>query len=109
METFEPFRSPTHLLTATGIQLLKTLTRSEHLQVHCINVEPQRENECGAISLGLAVQLCFYPEGEGAIRYRLLNVRDDLLHCLKQNALGYFRFSKVKTGNSKKILFSINC
>ena len=108
-ETFEPFRSQTHLLTPDGIKVLKAVTLSENLKVNCVNVQPQQENECGAISLGLAVQLCFYPENEAAIQCRLLDVRNELFRSLKQNQLDYFKFSKVKNGQKEKILFSFDC
>ena len=85
------------------------MTLSENLKVNCVNVQPQQENECGAISLGLAVQLCFYPENEVAIQSRLVDVRNELFRSLKQNQLDYFKYVKVKTGQMEKILFSIDC
>ena len=108
-ETFEPFRSRTHLLTQDGKKVLKALTLQENLKVNCVNVQPQQENECGAISLGLAVQLCFYPENEVAIQSRLVDVRNELFRSLKQNQLDYFKYVKVKTGQMEKNLFSIDC
>ena len=108
-ETFEPLRSRTHLLTQDGKKVLKALTLSENLKVNCVNVQPQRENECGAISIALAIQLCFYPENEAAIQSRLIDVRTELFRSLKQNQLDYFKYAKVKTGQCEKILFSIDC
>ena len=107
-ETFEPFRTPEKLLTETGKKMLKTLAKSNTLRVNCVNVQPQLENECGAITLALAVQLCFYHEDEGAIHHRMINVRDGLLQCLRLNQLNYFQFSKVKTIPTKKFLFSFD-
>ena len=107
-ETFEPFRTPEKLLTETGKKMLKILAKSKTLRVNCVDVKPQLENECGAITLALAVQLCFYHEDEGAIHHKMINVRDGLLQCLRLNRLNYFQFSKVKTMPTKKFLFSFD-
>ena len=106
-ETYHPYRSPEFLLNESGKKLLKILTHSKELQVNCINVQLQDECECGAISLGLAIQLCFYPADEGAVHYRMLDVRKELFRCLKENRLSYFKCSRVKTQQEEKILFSV--
>ena len=108
-ETFEPFRTPESLLTTDGIKLLKILTHSSQLRVNCIDVQLQDESECGAISLGLAVQLCFYASDEDAIQYKLRDVRKELFRCLKNNQISYFAYSKPKIKKAGKVLFSMNC
>ena len=108
-ETFEPYRTKDSLLTADGKKILKILASSEELQINCINVQLQEESECGAISLGLAVQVCFYPAEEGAVQYKLMDVRKELLNCLKQNNLNYFKCAKIKTGQIARSLFSADC
>ena len=107
-ETFEPFRCQQYLLSESGVKIIKMLTQSETLKINCINVQQQHESECGAISIGLAIQLCFYPEDEGAMYYRLNSVRTELFRCLRENQLSYFKYSKVKPGSQGRVLFSRN-
>ena len=54
-ETFQPFRSPSSLLSDDGKRLLKILCHSkeEPLKVNAINVKIQDECECGALAFGL--------------------------------------------------------
>ena len=58
------YRSRSALLTDEQKKVLKALTKSKNLVVHCINVVPQKEAECAAISVALAVKLCFSARGE---------------------------------------------
>ena len=110
-ETFGPFRNPDNLLKADGKKLLKYLTnRGEHpVKVKCVEVNLQEENECGPLAFGLALQLCFYYH-EGGLNRKLIDVREHLLSCLKQNELVDFPHTKdVLDKNVKeKVLFSIN-
>ena len=110
-ETFGPFRNPDNLLKADGKKLLKYLTnRGEHpVKVKCVEVNLQVENECGPLAFGLALQLCFYYH-EGGLNRKLIDVREHLLSCLKQNELVDFPHTKdVLDKNVKeKVLFSIN-
>ena len=108
-ETYQPFRNPKNLLRESGVKVIKMLTKSNSLKVNCMNVQDQTESECGAIALGLAVQLCFYPAGEGATQYRMHNVRRELFRCLHENQLSYFKCSKVKSAPQDKVLFTMTC
>ena len=63
-ETLNLYRNQGTLLTDDQKKLVKTLTRSQNLLVNCINVMPQKEAECAALSVGLAVKLCFSAPGE---------------------------------------------
>lgn len=107
-ETFEPFRTADCLLTENGKKILKVLTQSEKLQVNAINVKTQDESECGAISVALAVQLCFRPADTDDIHYKMKDVRKELFRCLRENQIGYFTCTKMKIKPDEKILFSMN-
>ena len=108
-ETYPPFRNPKNLLRESGVKVIKMLTKSSHLKVNCMNVQDQTESECGAIALGLAVQLCFYPAEERATQYRMHNVRRELFRCLHENQLSYFKCSKVKSAPQDEVLFTMTC
>ena len=107
-ETFQPYRSQSSLLTNDSKRLFKILTGSESVKVNCINVQLQDESECGAISLGLAVQLCFFPSDGFEIHYKLKNVRQDLFRCLKDNQMNYFSSTRKSIQQEEKILFTLN-
>ena len=107
-ETFAPYRSADALLTKDGVRLLKSLTKSDKLTVNCLNVQLQDESECGAISLALAVQLCFYPPDGDDIYHKMKNVRKELYWCFKDNQINYFTSTKRTVKPSERILFSQN-
>lgn len=68
-ETLSSYRQQTSLLTIEQRKLVKSLLKAENdkVKVNCINVLPQIESECGAISVGLAVKLCFSAPEEKAV------------------------------------------
>jgi len=68
-ETLNTYRQKSSLLTDDQKRLLKILMKSENddLLVNCVNVIPQKECECAAISIGLAVKLCFTAPGEKSL------------------------------------------
>ena len=107
-ETFDPFRTAKSLLTENGKKILKILTQSEQLIVNAVNVKTQEESECGAISVALAVQLCFHPADKDDIHYKMIDVRKELFRCFKENQIGYFKCVKTKIRPDEKILFSFN-
>ena len=108
-ETFGPYRCPQFLLKESTLKLIKMLTQSKSLKINCMAVQEQTESECGAISIGLAIQLCFYPAEEGAIHYQLNCLRTELFRCLKENQLSYFNYSKLKSAPQGKVLFTMDC
>ena len=105
-ETFAPFRSPDAILTSDGVNMLKILTKSKELKVNCVNVQLQEECECGAISLALAVQLCFFSGDE--VYHKMKDVRRDLFRCFKDDQLNYFSSTKRTIRSDDRILFSLN-
>ena len=106
-ETFAPFRSPDSLLTSDGVKLLKILTKSNELTVNCVNVHPQEESECGAISVALAVQLCFFPADGYDIHYKMKNVRRELYQSFRDDNLHYFSCTKKVIKPDERLLFSM--
>ena len=91
--------------------LLKILTKCENdtLKVNCVNVCPQREAECGAISFGLGVKLCFTAPEERSVYESFVDARRDFAECLKLNDLVNFESRKVENRlDINDILFSIN-
>ena len=109
-ETYGPYRTAESLLTPNGRTLLNILCNSEAstLKVNCINVAKQEESECGAISVALGVNLCFFAPSENAIFKRISNVRETYLDCMKRNSLTYFKMSPRMINDDFKVLFSIN-
>jgi hypothetical protein len=90
---------------------LKILTNSENgnLKVNCVNVCPQREHECGAISFGLGVKLCFTAPDERSIYESFVDARRDFAECLRLNDLVNFESRKADNRlDDNDILFSIN-
>ena len=107
-ETFAPYRDPDNLLTSEGKKCVKILAKSEKLTVNCVNVQLQDESECGAISLALAVQLCFFPDDGVAIYSKMKDARSDLYRCLIDDEMNYFHYTKKAIKPNEKVLFSIN-
>ena len=108
-ETYKPYRRKGSLLTSEQKKLLKTLKncKDKSLQVHCVNVVEQSESECGAISIALAVKLCFSAEDEKAVFERLIDVRKDFVTSLRANDLIDFHSRKSDEFDAKERLFSI--
>ena len=100
---------PKFLLTEEQKKVLRKLTKiqdEKRLRVDCIDVCPQKEQECGAISFGLAVQLCFtFPE-ERSLFASFVDVRRDFVECLKADNL--VEFETLKRDVTSDVLFSIN-
>lgn len=68
-----------------------------------------KESECGAISFGLAVKLCFTAQDERSVFESFVDVRRDFAECLKLNDLVNFESKKVLNRlDNNDILFSIN-
>ena len=110
-ETLSAFKNRSTLLTEEQKRLVKILTQSEHknLKVNCVNVCPQTEQECGAISFGLGLKLCFTAPEERSIYECFVDARRDLAQCLRQNDLVNFETKKVENRlDGNDILFSIN-
>ena len=107
-ETFTPYRCVKSLLTKNGIKLLKSLCNSGQnvLKVNCMDVAEQWESECGAISVALAVHLCFSAPSENDVFKRIENVRQTFLNCMQNNSLTYFQLSPRYI--EQKVLFTIN-
>ena len=108
-ETLPAFRRRSALLTEEQKTLLKVLMKSENgnLKVNCINVCPQKEHECGAISIGLCIKLCFTAPEERAIFESFVDVRRDFAECLRLNDLINFESNKVENRlDSGDVLFS---
>ena len=78
------------------------------MKVNCVNVVPQTEAECGAISVALAVKLCFSAEEEQAVLEQLVDVRGDFVESLRRNDLVEFRSRKNNDIDKTAILFSMN-
>ena len=95
-ETLPAYKNRANILTAEQKSLLKTLTKSEicKLKINCVNVCNQTEQECGAISFGLGVKLCFTAPEERSIFDRFIDPRRDLVQCLR---LSTFRVEKAPT------------
>ena len=108
-ETLPAYRNPKTLLTEEQKKLLKKLAKIKDeklLRVDCVDVCPQREQECGAISFGLAVQLCFtFPE-EKSLFASFVDVRRDFVKCLRANDV--VMFETLKRDVSSDVLFSID-
>ena len=77
------------------------------LKVNCVNVVPQTEAECGAISIALAVKLCFSAEEEQAVLEQFVDVRGDFVESLRRNDLVEFRSRKSIEIDKTEILFSL--
>ena len=110
-ETLPAFKNHSTLLTDEQKGLLKILTKSEknYLKVNCVNVCPQTEQECGAISFGLGVKLCFTAPEERSVFESFVDARRDFVRCLRQNDLVDFETKKVENRlDVNDILFSIN-
>ena len=110
-ETLPAYRTQSAILTSEQQKLLKVLTKCENktLKINCVNVLPQTEAECGAISIGLAVKLCFSALEERAVFESFVDVRRDFAECLKLNDLVNFESRKVLSRlNKNDYLFSIN-
>lgn len=110
-ETLPAYRRKAYILTEEQKKLMKILTKCENdsLKINCVNVCPQTEAECGAISFGLGVKLCFSAPEERSIFESFVDPRRDFVECLKLNDLVNFESRKV--GNrldNSDILFSIN-
>jgi hypothetical protein len=109
-ETLPAYRRRSNLLTEEQKTLLKILMKSEDekLKVNCVNVCPQKEAECGAISVGLCIKLCFTAPEERAIFESFVDVRRDLAECLRLNDLINFESNKVENRlDSNDDLFSL--
>ena len=109
-ETLPAYRNKAALLTEEQRMLLKRLMKANDnsLNVKCVNVIPQRESECGAISIALAVKLCFSAPDEKAVFEKFERVRDNFVECLKLNDLIDFQSRKIDNRiNSKDHLFNI--
>ena len=78
------------------------------MKVNCVNVVPQTEAECGAISVALAVKLCFSAEEEKAVLERFIDVRRDMVESLRRNELVEFESRSIDEFDAKEKLFSIN-
>ena len=104
-ETFTPYRNPQNLLNEDAKTLLKKLCNASKMTVKCINVNPQKENECGPLAFGLALQLCFHYH-EGGLNTTFTDVRSHLLSCLRQNEL--IDFPHTSNTQIARVLFSIN-
>ena len=110
-ETLPAYRTRAWILTNEQKKLLKVLTKcvNKPLKVNCVNVLPQTEAECGAISFGLGVKLCFSAPEEKAVFEKFVDVRRDFAECLKLNDLVEFESTKVLNRlKTNDILFSIN-
>ena len=108
-ETLQAYRKKSNILTNDQKKLLKKLKKCEDrpLRVHCVNVVPQREAECGAISVALAAKLCFSTEDEKDVFEKFIDVRRDLALSLRENELMAFESKASNFIGSKEILFSI--
>ena len=73
-----------------------------------MNVFPQKEAECGAISVALAVKLCFNAEDEKAVFDNFIDVRRDFVSSLRLNDLVDFESKTNDFVDRTEILFSIN-
>jgi hypothetical protein len=110
-ETLPAYKNRSTLLTEEQKGVLKILTKSErgNLKVNCVNVCPQREHECGAISFGLGLKLCFTAPEERSIYESFVDPRRDFAQCLRLNDLVNFETKKVENRlDVNDILFSIN-
>ena len=110
-ETLPAYKNRSTLLTEEQKGVLKILTKSErgNLKVNCVNVCPQREHECGAISFGLGLKLCFTAPEERSIYESFVDPRRDFTQCLRLNDLVNFETEKVENRfDMNDILFSIN-
>ena len=110
-ETLPAFRRQSHLLTEEQKKVLKIITKrvNSSLKINCINVCPQREAECGAISFGLGVKLCFSAPEEMSIYESFVDARRDFAECIRLNDLVNFESRKVQNRlDTRDILFSIN-
>ena len=110
-ETLPAYRTQAHILTEEQKKLLKALTKCEKstLKINCVNVCPQTEAECGAISVGLGVKLCFSAPDERSIFESFVDARRDFVECLRLNDLVNFESRKVKNRlDYSDVLFSIN-
>ena len=108
-ETLPAYRNPKFLLTEEQKKVLRKLTKIQDekmLRVDCIDVCPQKEQECGAISFGLAVQLCFTFPKERSLFASFVDVRRDFVECLKADNL--VEFETLKRDVTSDVLFSIN-
>ena len=109
-ETFSPFRNQESLLTADGKKLIRTLfglgsSNLQQVQVTCVNIPTQRENECGPLAFAVALQLCFhYPLG--GVYSQIQNVREHFLECLQRNELT--DFMTIPNSVNDEMLFTIN-
>ena len=108
-ETLLAYRKKDSVLTKDQKKLLKILKncQDKSLRVQCVNVVPQKEAECGAISVALAVKLCFTAEDEEAIFDSFVDVRRDLVATLRDNNLLNFESKRQTLVDLKQILFSI--
>ena len=110
-ETLPAYRRRAYILTEEQKKLLKTLTKCENnnLKINCVNVCPQTEAECGAISFGLGVKLCFTAPEERSIFESFVDARRDFVECLKLNDLVNFESRNVENRlDNSDVLFSIN-
>ena len=108
-ETLPAYRRNSNLLTEEQKTLLKILMKIENrnLKVNCVNVCPQKEHECGAISLGLCIKLCFTAPDERAIFESFVDARRDFAECLRLNDLINFESKIVENRlDSNDVLFS---
>ena len=110
-ETLPAYRNRSNLLTVEQKSLMKVITKSEKckLKINCVNVCTQKEQECGAISFGLGVKLCFTAPEERSIFDRFTDPRQDFVQCLRLNDLVNFQSRKSPDLlDAKDVLFSIN-
>ena len=89
-------------------KVLKALTKSKNLVFNCINVVPQKEAECAAISVGLAVKLCFSAPAERSLFKEFVRTRQDFVECLRKNCLTDFHTKEVARSCERDVLFSMN-
>ena len=103
-ETFQPYRDEESLLTADGKKLIRLLCNTKNeITVFCVNVAEQVESECGALSVALAVHLCFFSPEENNIYNNILDVRSTYLNCMQQNSLSYFKMSRRDVFNQENL------
>ena len=91
-------------MTADGKKFIRLLCNTKNeITVSCVNVAEQVESECGALSVALAVHLCFFSPEENNIYNNILDVRSMYLNCMQQNSLSYFKMSRRDVYDQKSL------
>jgi len=103
-DTLSANRNPSQLCNNDTKKLLKILCKRDTLKLIANNVQPQRETECGCLSIALASMLVVDPKSEDMFK-SIKDVRKTTLSLLRQNHV--IEYQTIGKPRSPKQLFTV--